>query len=463
MRISIGDRTRDAMKVLDINSYPFSSEELSSKFRQLIKLHHPDKNKGLHNDKAITIINAYKHLKNLVISFLVKNDEIEATKKMFDEDEDIFSIWDTCPKCKGLCKIKHTSFITEFISCPDCDPLPKRNKIREIIEDALCKDLKVNLGLDYFGSLRERLKRVLYSSEIRIPTYFPQFDEFINSGLPPYTLSVAVSRIHGWKSSFISNISARQVLNGKNVVLLTMEMSTDAFAQRFDSIFTLLDINQIYTIKKTRARFQKRIKEVKGREGIGKLFIEQFPTGEATVLDFKRYLRELQMRDINFDIIYVDYMNLMKPSYKSKGDMYSDVKKISEELRALSYNFTVPVFSVSQLNREGSNIPLESLDFIYIAESLGIAATSDLVVIFGDDEDKRVYESELFYKISKNRLGGRVGEINKFFYDSRSLKMYDSTPMETEMWKNDAEISGDDRNWSEISEPEPPRRNRRQH
>lgn len=134
MKISIGDQTKDAMKVLGIDSYPFSSEELSSKFRQLIKLHHPDRNKGLHNDEAIKIINAYKHLKNLVINFLVENDEIEATKKMFDEDEDMFSIWDTCPECKGLGKIKRSFFTREFVSCPDCDPLPKRNKIFSFYE-----------------------------------------------------------------------------------------------------------------------------------------------------------------------------------------------------------------------------------------------------------------------------------------------------------------------------------------
>ena len=123
--------------------------------------------------------------------------------------------------------------------------------------------------------------------------------------------------------------------------------------------------------------------------------------------------------------------------------MYSTVKRVSEELRALSFEFKIPVVSVSQLNREGTFVNFTELDFNYIAESLGVPATADFMAILGTDEDNMAYQNEILYKITKNRLGGRVGQFDKFYLDARSLKMYDSC--ELDLWIEDAEISGDDR------------------
>jgi len=233
------------------------------------------------------------------------------------------------------------------------------NLLRNKIENALCKDIKIDLGLDYFKDLGDRLKRIFTATDYKIPTYFSQFDEYINGGFPPFTLSVLVAKIHGFKSSLMANFAARQVLHGHNVVLLTLEMSEDMFAQRFDSIYSNLDINRIYISEKHKNKLVKSLKEIRNQEGRGNLYIKQFPTGAASVIDFKIYLRELIIRDIKLAVIYVDYINLMKAAYKKYGDLYSSVKTIAEELRALSFEFETPVVSVSQLNREGSFVGFE--------------------------------------------------------------------------------------------------------
>jgi hypothetical protein len=323
-------------------------------------------------------------------------------------------------------------------------------QISSLIEDALIRDLRIDLGINYFDTLNERIRRILENSTIRVPTYYPEFDEYINGGFPPYTLSVFVSRIHGWKSATLANFTARQVMHGHNVLLLTMEMAEDAFAQRFDAIFTKLDINKMYNVKTETLKMIQGLKAVKETPGRGQLWIKQFPTGEATVLDFKRYVRELKMRGVIPSIILVDYINLMKSAEDVGTELYSKVKKISEELRALSFVFDCPVITVSQLNRPGSVVAFDELDFVYICESMGLPATADFMMIYGEDEDKMVYESELNYIIIKNRLGGRVREQNKFYYDSRSLKMYDQS--ELDLWMEEAKISGDDRKLAEQKE-----------
>jgi len=242
--------------------------------------------------------------------------------------------------------------------------------IREKIEEALSKDLKIDLGLKYFEDLGERLRRIFSASDIRVPTYFPVLDEFIAGGFPPFTLSLLVARIHGFKSNMLANIAARQVLHGKNVVLMTLEMAQDAFAQRFDSILSLMDINRMYLEGGNRGKLFKSLKNIRDTENRGELFIKQFPTGDASVRDFKTYLRELQIRGIKPDILMADYINLMKAASKTGEGMYSSIKRISEELRSLSFEFEVPVVSVSQLNREGTFVGFQELDYNYIAECL---------------------------------------------------------------------------------------------
>jgi hypothetical protein len=242
-------------------------------------------------------------------------------------------------------------------------------------------------------------------------------------------------------SGFMINTACRQALRGYTPVIFTLEMSEDMVAQRMDSIFSGLDINRIYTTK--RSELVPRLKDVKAKEGRGDLFIKQFPTGTASINDFRAYLHELAIRGIEPDIIYCDYVNLMRPSYTNRSNMYEDVKRIAEELRALGFEFKVPVVSVTQLNREGSNVSLSESDFTYVAESMGVAATCDFMFILGVDSDLLTYRNELHYKITKNRLGGRVGEIDKFYFDNRSLKIYDVT--ELDQWLADERVSAGSR------------------
>lgn len=87
-----------------------------------------------------------------------------------------------------------------------------------------------------------------------------------------------------------------------------------------------------------------------------------------------------------------------------------------------------------------------------------LPATADFMAIFGSDDESMVYKSELAYKLVKNRLGGRVGTIDKFFYDTRSLKIYDR--IELDQWLTDSTLSGDDRELAPIPERRTPGRRR---
>ena len=290
---------------------------------------------------------------------------------------------------------------------------------RKLIEDALAKDLKVDLGLDYFGMLSERLTRLMGPGDIRIPTGFPTLDEYISGGLPPYTLTVMVAKIHGFKSTWLANMCARQTMMGYSPVLVSLEMSEDAFAQRIDSIYSLLDINKMYRERQLKNTLLKSLKDLKNKPNRGNLYIKQFPTGKATVDDYRKYLRELKIRGINPSIFVCDYLNLMKPQYKTKGDMYTDVKSVAEELRALSFEFLIPVVSVSQLNREGMKVSFDEVDFTYISECLSL----DTNVLLWDG---KIYVNEKICNLKKDDvIKGSNGNVSvKRVFSKKIKKMY---------------------------------------
>lgn len=327
------------------------------------------------------------------------------------------------------------------------------SEIRRMVEQALCRTININLGLNYFGDLGPRLTRMFTDETQRLKTYFPALDEILNGGFPPKTLSVFVAKIHGFKSNVMANMIARQVMNGKNIALASLEMSEDMFAQRFDGIYSLLDINRFYFNRRLKEQLVARLRAIKDLPGRGNLYIKAFPTGKASVNDFRTWVRELMMRGVELDGFFFDYLNLMSSTEVSKSDnTYNSVKSIAEETRAMGFEFDIPMISVSQLNRAGTFMSFEDVDFNSIAESMGVPATADFMMIMGANGDSMVYNNEVHYKIVKNRLGGRVGEMDKFFYDARSLKMYCST--EQEVWMQDVEISGDDRAIADHPAPE---------
>ena len=313
---------------------------------------------------------------------------------------------------------------------------------KSIIEDALSKDLAMDLGTNYFDSLNERLKRVLTNQVKKTPTFFPIFDEFISGGFPPYTLSVIMARIHGMKTNFLVNMATRQVLNGFNPVIFSMEMSEEALCQRIDAIYSKLDINRIYIDKKMTKGMVSELKRLKNKNGLGTLIIKEFPTGKATCNDFSSFIKELHYRGIDPNPIFCDYIQIMGAETKS-SQKWRDISDISKDLRALSLKEKVPVISVSQGTREFGRNGLAEADLYDVGGSIDIASDSDFMAIFGQDEDSLIYENEIHYKIVKNRIGGRVGDIGKLFIDKKSLKMYDET--ELDIWLDDKKSSGDER------------------
>jgi len=128
MKIELGEITRGHMAILGIEEFPFTEAELKTKYRALLKQEHPDSS-GKKSGAVIKVIEAYKHLKNLV------SENVPTEDVPIEEDsDDLFDLTEQCPKCKGKKAVAErvwTSTPGECMLCNGTGEVPIKCKFCE--------------------------------------------------------------------------------------------------------------------------------------------------------------------------------------------------------------------------------------------------------------------------------------------------------------------------------------------
>ncbi len=320
--------------------------------------------------------------------------------------------------------IRNNSMKLAIIDCVDHLEKGDYQSIEEQIRNALLAGIKSDIGLVYFEKIKDRIERLKQFLKNRLKTGYETMDKIMNGGIYTPSLVVFLGKINIGKSLILTNLTRNFSLAGKSVVLLTMEIPEDLMAMRMDAHLLGEDINEIYHKTSSIESLIKNVTSLREADA-GEVYIKEMPPSMTTTHDIRRYLNELKIMGKKFDVILIDYINLIGTGGKSDA-MYQDKKKIAEELRAISFIWKAPVITVSQLNREGYFKDFDELDIENSSESMGIPAAADFMGIMGKDEGV-MYTNELGMKIVKNRMGAKdgIGTIN-FYLNPFSLRLYDN-------------------------------------
>ena len=164
----------------------------------------------------------------------------------------------------------------------------------------------------------------------------------------------------------------------------------------------------------------------------GKLIIKEYPTSSASVTHFRNLLDELWLKKkFKPDIIFVDYLNICISSrLKNNGNAnsYTFIKSIAEELRGLAVEKSVPIFSATQVNRQGFNNSDMGLEDT--SESFGLPATADFMIALISTEELEGL-NQIMVKQLKNRYNDPA--INRKFIlgiNKGKMKLCDVNPAE---------------------------------
>lgn len=272
-------------------------------------------------------------------------------------------------------------------------------KFLQWFEKACNITLVNDIGLDFYGEYDKIIKDLGTQNEV-LPLGWDFIDNKIGGGLAKNgrALYLFLGPTNVGKSIFLGNVASNMAQKGLTTVLISLEMPEMMYAKRISSHLSKIPIKDIQQQISSLEAYFKDASETRKR----KLIIKEFPPKSITVAGVKAYLESLVKAGIKPDVLVIDYLGLLKAS--SGDNSYEQGKVASEELRALSYFFNMPVVSAIQTNREGMETP--SLDTV--SESLGVAFTADVVwAIYQEEGDQELG----IIKVSgvKNRLGPKHG------------------------------------------------------
>ena len=226
-------------------------------------------------------------------------------------------------------------------------------------------------------------------------------------------------------------MASAALLQGRNVLYVTLEMAEEKIAERIDANCLNINIKDLTDVPQV--MFRSKIADLQ-RKTTGKLIIKEYPTASAHAGHFRSLLNDLTLKkSFKPDIIFIDYLNICA-SVRYKGaivNSYTYVKAIAEELRGLACEFDVPIVSATQTTRSGyGNSEVELTD---TSESFGLPATADLMFALISTEELEG-EGKLLVKQLKNRYNDLTSN-RKFVVgiDRSKMKLFDVADSENNL------------------------------
>jgi len=284
--------------------------------------------------------------------------------------------------------------------------------VEEIFEKAMAISDVVIKPFRFFEDVDELFiedEREYYTSG------FTRLDGFIHDNRGPARREVFiwVAPTGVGKSIMLVNTAVANILDGKNVLHVSLENSEKVTGHRYLGAFTDM---AIANRKVKEEQMKDKLRKISLSDGSGDLFITYFPTDTISVREIELTITELK-RHHGFvpDVIVVDYLECLisKNPYKNREE-YSRQKAVSAELRQLAAVTNTMLYSASQTNRSGSTSAdnNENINLDKLAESFGKAMPLDYVVSI--NQSQRQYQSD------SDSSNSHIGHVRFFFAKNRN-------------------------------------------
>ena len=221
----------------------------------------------------------------------------------------------------------------------------------------------------------------------------------------------------------MNDLFSGMLKENKNILVISLEMSDKEIMKRVHANVLGLPINSLIDLAKTEGELKNIIdrkvltkddvleayNKAKASGKCGKLFIKDYPAGSFSALQLEALVESYRIeKNITFDIIFVDYLGIMKSDLVSPSvGLYSYLKSIGEEVRASAKKLNVPIVSASQLNRSVHGKEADQVDNSAISDSMGTAMTADFLLFLLQNEEMKA-NKQMVLKCTKNRYTGRT-------------------------------------------------------
>ena len=376
----------DKVEILVLRNLLFNEEYLRKVIPFIKADYFEDPHQKVVFEEILNFVNEYNKVTTKEVLYIEVEKRQDINDTSFQEITKLISYLEDVPTdyewllstTENWCKDRaiYLALIESIALADGKDESKDRGAIPSILSDALAVSFDTHIGHDYLQDYEERYESY-HRKEDTIPFDLEFFDKITKGGLPNKTLNIALAGTGVGKSLFMCHFASAVLLQGKNVLYITCEMSEEKIAERIDANLLNVNIQEITDLPKV--MFENKVTNL-AQKTQGTLIIKEYPTASAHSGHFKSLLNELALKkSFRPDIIFIDYLNICASSrYRGNSNVnsYSYIKAIAEELRGLAVEANLPIVSATQTTRSGYGS--SDVELTDTSESFGLPATAHL-------------------------------------------------------------------------------------
>ena len=264
------------------------------------------------------------------------------------------------------------------------------DKIIDTMMAASKVGVESDLGMDYIDEFELIMEDVKRNS---VSTGWEVIDELMDGGLGPGELGVVMAPSGIGKSWFLSKIACSALQKGKNVLHYSLELSESYVGQRYTTILTGIQTSEH---KERKDEIIRKIKATPGR-----VRIKYYPPQFASSKTLAAHIEKLKQIGFAPDLIIIDYADLLK-SGSGRDGLYAELGGIYEELRGLSGEAGIPIWTATQTNRAA--IEHEVIGADSVGDSYKKVQTADFIMSVSRKTKDKLSNTGRIH-IVKNRFG----------------------------------------------------------
>ena len=312
--------------------------------------------------------------------------------------------------------------LDKFLNSIKVSPTNLKEQIRslqeelEVLQDkrqdkskTLAEIAKENKG-NYF---KERDVKPLYLG-------FDKLDGLLG-GLEGGDMIVIGARPAVGKSALVTQITSNLAKQGKRIGFYNLEMQNKQVYERFVVSESGIGLTRLRRAIKFLGDEEERFN--KANETLEKAENIVITSGGAkSVSDIRS-----ESRHMDYDIIIIDYMQLLKAETTYRGNRAAEVGEISRAIKNLAMELNIPIIALSQLNRVSEMKETKEPTMAELREAGNIEQDASVIMLMWnlDANDK----TKKGCKVEKNRQGntGKVvmrfnGDLMKFEETNETVK-----------------------------------------